>query len=101
MFLDNARAFIDDPNLSKEERRKSKKIFLEKYYNEIILFANNEIQEKVESFINTGGVAKAEEGIQVKKLKDMIKAIRKDLGFNTELHRDFKLYTLDIGGERD
>ncbi len=100
-LLDNTRAFLDDPNLSKEERRKVKKAFLKKYYDEIILFANKDTQKEIEDFIKTGGVSSTNSDGQVEKLKNMIQAIRKDLGNKGNLSQDFKMYSLDIGEERD
>lgn len=100
-LLDNARAFLDDPNLSKEERRKIKSDFLKKYYNEIILFANKDVRKEIEDFIHTGGVSATNSGAQVTKLRNMIISIRKDLGSNDEIGDDFKMYSLDIGEERD
>ncbi|HLP86784.1 MAG TPA: hypothetical protein VK153_02815 [Candidatus Paceibacterota bacterium] len=100
-LLDNARAFLDDPNLSKEERRKVKKEFLQKYYNEVILFADKDVRREIEDFIHTGGVSATNQDNQVTKLRNMIIAIRKDLGSNDEITKDFKMYSLDIGEERD
>jgi hypothetical protein len=100
-LLDNARAFLDDPNLSKEERRKIKKAFLQKYYDEVILIADTDTQKEIENFIKTGGVSATNSGIQVRKLRNMIQAIRKDLGSKGDLLEDFKMYSLDIGDERD
>lgn len=100
-FLDNARAFLDDPNLSKEERRKIKRVFLQKYYDEIILFADIRTRKEIESFIQSGGVSATNPGVQIKKFKNMIQAIRKDLGNKGDLQEDFKMYSLDIGEERD
>lgn len=95
-LLDSTRAFMDDPNLSANERRITKKKFLEKYYNEIILFADVDVQIKIESFIKTGGVSSAATGVQVSKLKDMIISIRKDLEFECGISDDFKMYSLEI-----
>lgn len=99
-LLDNARAFLDDPNLNNEERRKIKKAFLQKYYDEIILFADNNTRKEIESFIDTGGVSSTNQGVQVSKLRSMIQAIRRDLGSVGDLPEDFKMYSLDIGDER-
>ena len=101
VFLDGARAFLDDPNYSKDERRKIKKRFLAKYYDEIILFADKDVQEKIESFINTGGVSATNPGDQVAKFREMIISIRKDLGFSSKISENFKMYSLDVGEERD
>lgn len=100
-LLDNARAFLDDPNLSKSERREIKKEFLKKYYNEVILFADKNVRKEIEDFIHTGGVSATNPGKQVTKLKNMIIAIRKDLGNNDEMGNDFKMYSLEIGEERN
>lgn len=100
-LLDNARAFLDDPNLSKEKRRELKRAFLSKYYDEVILFADINTRKEIESFIQTGGVSSTGQGSQVKKLRNMIQAIRVDLGSRGDLPEDFKMYSLDIGEERD
>ncbi len=100
-LLDSSRAFLDDPNLSKDERRAIKKKFLEKYYNEIILFADTDVQNGIEDFVKTGGVSSTNPGSQVSKLKNMIISIRKDLEFEDSVSEDFKMYSLDIGEERD
>lgn len=100
-LLDSARAFLDDPNLPKKERREIKRQFLQKYYNEIILFADKEVQDKIEGFISTGGVSATNPGNQVTKLKDMIISIRKDLNFHDSIPEDFKMYSLDVEEERD
>lgn len=100
-FLDNARAFLDDPNLDKVERRKLKKIFLQKYYDEVILFADSNTRKEIENFIQSGGVSSVNPGVQIKKFRNMIEAIRKDLGNKDSLSEDFTMYSLDIGEERD
>jgi hypothetical protein len=100
-FLDNARAFLSDPSLSKEDRRVVKKEFLQKYYNEIILFADKNVQKSIEYFIQTGGVSATNPGDQVSRFKEMVVSIRKDLGSNGGVGDDFKMYSLDIGEERD
>lgn len=100
-LLDNARAFLDDPSLSKEQRREVKKEFLKKYYNDIILFADKNVQNKTEDFIKTGGVSATNPSEQVIKLGKIINAIRKDLGHKENVSDNFKMYSLDIEEERD
>jgi hypothetical protein len=100
-LLDSARAFLDDPNLTKQERRELKKAFLRKYYDEVILFADIDARREIENFIQTGGVSSTNQGPQVKKLRNMIQAIRRDLDSKGDLPEDFEMYSLDIGDERD
>jgi|GEM_PF-5132038 hypothetical protein len=100
-LLDNARAFLSDPNLSKDDRRKVKKDFLKKYYNEIILFADEKVRKSIENFIQTGGVSSVNNGDQLNRFRKMVSSIRRDLGSNSGLKDDFEMYSLDIGEERD
>lgn len=100
-LLDSSRAFLDDPNLSKDDRRNIKNIFLKKYYDEVILFADSSVRKEIENFIQTGGVSATNSGDQVKRLKNMIQAIRRDLGHKDNIGDDFKMYSLDVGNERD
>lgn len=95
-LLHNARAFLDDPNLSEKEKRDLKERFLQKYYNEIILFAKKDVRFEIENFIKTGGVSSTNPGVQITKLKNMISVIRKDIGSTEDGFDDFKMYSLEI-----
>ena len=97
-FIDMARSFLNDPNLSKEEIIERQKKFIEKYYNEIMVSAPREIIKLIEDFFETVSIAYANEDEKTKAVDKIVRAMRKDLGLNDvpELKRLFKAYTPNV-----
>lgn len=100
-LLNNSRAFLDDPNLELRQKGKMKDEFIKKYYDEIILFADKEVQDKIEAFIEKGGVSVTNPSPGVSRLKEMIAAIRNDLGFGGHVRSDFKMYSSNNLNDKD
>lgn len=97
-FLDKARSFLNDPNLSKENIIKFQKEFIKKYYNEIIVSAPKEIIKLVEEFFNTVSITYANEDDKTKAIDNLLRAIRKDLRLDdvSNSERLFKAYSPNI-----
>jgi len=97
-FIDMARSFLNDPNLTEEEIIKNQKRFIEKYYNEIMVSAPKEIIKSVEDFFNTVSIAYVNEDERTKAIDNLLRAIRKDLKLDdvSDLERLFKGYSPNI-----
>ncbi len=97
-FLDKARSFLNDPNLSKTEIIDRQKEFIAKYYNEIMVSAPKEIIKAVEDFFNTVSIAHTDKDEKTEALDKLLKNIRKDLRLDdvSDLERLFMGYTPNI-----
>jgi len=93
-FLNKARSFLNDPNLTKEDTIKYQKEFIEKYYNEIMVSAPKEVIKLVEDFFDTVSISFTNEDKKTRAIDNLLKGIRKDLGLNDiSSERLFKSYT--------
>jgi len=79
-LLNNVRGFLDDPNVSNEEKRKMKVDFIKKYYNEIWLYASPIVIKKMNKFFQNVTITKANLDEKTKALGETMLAIRKSLG---------------------
>lgn len=97
-FIDMARSFLNDPNLSREEIIERQKKFIEKYYNEIMVSAPKDVIKSIEDFFETVSITYANEDEKTKAIDKILRAMRKDLGLDdvSDLKRLFKAYTPNI-----
>ena len=100
-LLNNVRGFLNDPNVSEEEKRNMKKDFIKKYYNEVWLYAPPMVIKKMNNFFQSITITKANPDDKTKALGETMLAIRKSLGnknddfifFNRLKPEDYKLYS--------
>jgi hypothetical protein len=100
-LLNNVRGFLNDPNVSEEEKRNMKKDFIKKYYNEVWLYASPMVIKKMNKFFQSITITKANPDDKTKALGETMLAIRKSLGnknddfifFNRLKSEDYKLYS--------
>jgi len=100
-LLNNVRGFLNDPNVSDEEKRKMKQNFLKKYYNEIWLYASPMVIKKMNNFFQNVTITRANPDEKTKALGETMLAIRKSLGnknvnfifFNRLKSKDYELYS--------
>lgn len=101
-FLNKSKAFLNDPGLSKEEKLKNQKEFIEKVYNEIWISASDEVLESISDFFESVSIASLNEDDDVdgkaKALKKLVFSIRKDLGLKTnkETVKKYKIYAPNL-----
>lgn len=100
-LLNNVRGFLDDPNISDEEKRKMKQDFLKKYYNEIWLYASPTVIKRMNKFFQNITITRANPDEKTEALGKTMLAIRKSLGnenanfifFNRLGPEDYELYS--------
>lgn len=92
-FLNNAKAFTNDPNMTKKDALQKQKNFIKKYYNEIILSAPSDVISSIDSFFNSVSISYANEDNKTKSFNKMIEVMRGDLALDEIKNKDLKIYT--------
>jgi len=100
-LLNNVRGFLEDPNISEEEKRKMRQDFIKKYYNEIWLYASPTVIKKMNIFFQNVTITKANPDEKTKALGKTMLAIRRSLGnknadfifFDRLKPEDYELYS--------
>ncbi len=94
-FLDKARGFLNDPNLSFDQAFHFQMEFIKKFYNEIWISASDKVIREINKFFETVSITYVNEDEKTKALNDLILAIREDLGLKTsdDLKGKYKIYT--------
>ncbi|MFW6173900.1 MAG: hypothetical protein ACOC5T_09160 [Elusimicrobiota bacterium] len=94
-FLNKARSFLNDPNMNRKEIIDYQKEFIERYYNEIIVSAPEDVVEAIESFFETVSIGYAKKDESTEALEQVVSKIRKDLGLE-EGNIQYKAYTPNL-----
>ena len=92
-FLNNAKAFANDPNMSPDDAIQKQKNFIKKYYNEIILSAPKEVIDSIDDFFDSVSISYANDREKIKSFSNMITKMREDLGSDNIKNDNLKIYT--------
>lgn len=92
-FLNNAKAFTNDPNMSSEDALQKQKNFIKKYYNEIILSAPKRVISSIDGFFDSVSISYANDDDKTKAFNEMVMIMREDLELDEIDDKNLKIYT--------
>ena len=92
-FLNNVKAFTNDPNMSPEDALQKQKNFIKKYYNEIILSAPKKVIFSIDGFFDSVSISYANDDDKTKAFNEMVRIMRKDLALDKIDNENLKIYT--------